>query len=127
MSVRYARATSTLVLPAPGAAQDAAAGQRAFNLCRARDAVDQDGRNGIGPNLHGSFGSRTRSAEGFRHSPAMRGKVGEGLTWTGEVPRACLADSKAVVPAGSMTFAGLRNPQQPNDRVACLRQATGAP
>lgn len=37
-----------------------------------------------------------------------------------------IADPKAVVPAGSMSFAWLRNAQQRGDLIACLRQATGA-
>jgi len=49
-----------------------------------------------------------------------------GLTWSEEQPRAYLRDPEAVVPAGSMAYAGLRNDQQMNDLIAYLRQATGA-
>lgn len=127
MDLRPALLTVALCA-APGfaAAQDAAAGQRVFNQCRACHTVDQGGRNGVGPNLHGIFGRRAGSIEGFRYSAPMRAKAGEGLTWNEDTLRAYIADPKAVVPAGSMSFAGVRNPQQLNDLIAYLRQATGA-
>jgi cytochrome c len=56
----------------------------------------------------------------------MRGKAEEGLTWNEANLRAYIANPKAVVPAGSMAFAGLRNEQQLNDLIAYLRRATGA-
>ena len=127
MSVRSALlAIAFLALPAAAWAQDAAAGQRVFNQCRACHTVDQGGRNGVGPNLHGIFGRRAASIEGFRYSAPMRAKAGEGLTWDDATLRAYIADPKAVVPAGSVSFAGLRNEQQLNDLMAYLRQASGA-
>jgi cytochrome c len=119
-------ALTAMAAPHLARAQDAAAGQRAFNQCRACHTVDQGGRNGVGPNLHGVFDRRAGSIEGFRYSAPMRAKAAEGLTWTEANLRAYIADPKAVVPAGSMSFAGLRNPQQVDDLIAYLRQATGA-
>jgi cytochrome c len=120
--------TLALAVAAPGiaAAQDAAAGQRVFNQCRACHTVEQGGRNGVGPNLHGVIGRKAGSIEGFRYSPAMRAKAEGGLTWDEATLRAYIANPKEVVPAGSMSFVGLRNEQQLNDLMAYLRQATGA-
>ncbi len=127
MSVRFAVLGSVLLaLPTMASAQDAAAGQRVFNQCRACHTIDQGGRNGVGPNLHGIFGRRAASIEGFRYSAPMRTKASEGLTWDEATLRAYIADPKAVVPAGSMSFPGLRNEQQLNDLIAYLRQASGA-
>mgnify|MGYP002780486126 FL=1 len=106
-------------------AQDAAAGQRVFNQCRACHTVEQGGRNGVGPNLHGLFGRKAGSIENFRYSASMREKAAGGLTWTEETLRAYIANPKAVVPAGSMSYVGLRNEQQMNDLIAYLRQAAG--
>jgi len=106
-------------------AQDAAAGQRVFNQCRACHTIDQGGRNGVGPNLHGLIGRRAGSVDGFRYSPSMREKAEGGLVWNEENLRAYIRDPKAVVPAGSMSFVGLRNDQQMNDLIAYLRQAAG--
>ena len=110
----------------PAVAQDAAAGQRVFGQCRACHTVEQGGRNGVGPNLHRLFGRRAATVEGFRFSPSMRERAAGGLTWDDETLRAYLRDPKAVVPGGSMAFAGLRNDQQLNDLMAYLRQAAGA-
>ncbi|MBR0682646.1 cytochrome c family protein [Roseomonas eburnea] len=119
-------ALALLTAPAVASAQDAAAGQRVFNQCRACHTVDQGGRNGVGPNLHGVFGRRAGSIEGFRYSAPMRAKSAEGLTWNEATLRAYIADPKGIVPAGSMAFAGLRSEQQLNDLIAYLRQAAGA-
>lgn len=113
-------------LPAGASAQDAAAGQRVFNQCRACHTVEAGGRNGVGPNLHGLFGRKAGSIEGFRYSAAMREKAAGGLTWEEATLRAYIANPKEVVPAGSMSYAGLKNEQQMTDLLAYLRQAAGA-
>ncbi len=99
---------------------DAAAGQRVFNQCRACHTINEGGRNGVGPNLHGVVGRAAGSVEGFRYSAAMQ-EWREGKSWTEENLRAYLADPKAVIPRGSMSFAGLRNPQQITDVIAYLK------
>ena len=119
-------AAPLLMAPSFASAQDADAGQRVFNQCRACHTVDQGGRNGVGPNLYGVFDRRAGAVEGFRYSATMRAKAEEGLTWNEANLRAYIINPKAVVPAGSMAFAGLRNEQQLNDLIAYLRRATGA-
>ena len=118
--------TSLLMAPSFASAQDADAGQRVYNQCRACHTVDQGGRNGVGPNLYGVFDRAAGSVDGFRYSAALRTKAGEGLKWDEATLRAYLANPKAVIPGGSMAFAGLRNEQQLNDLIAYLRRATGA-
>lgn len=115
-------ALGVAVAPSPAAAQDAAAGQRVFNACRACHTVDAGGRNGVGPNLHGVVGRKAASVEAFRYSAPMREKAGAGLAWTEDTLRAYLRDPKSVVPGGSMSYPGLRNDQQMNDLIAYLKQ-----
>jgi cytochrome c len=124
--VRWMMMAALMLAPGVAAAQDAAAGQRVFNQCRACHTVDQGGRNGVGPNLYGIFGRKAASIEGFRYSAAMKAKAEEGLAWDEATLRAYIANPKAVVPAGSMSYVGLRNEQQMNDLIAYLKQATGA-
>jgi cytochrome c len=119
--------SAVLSAAAPAAAQDAAAGQRVFNQCRACHTVEQGGRNGVGPNLHGMFGRPAAAVEGFRYSAAMRTKAEAGLVWTPETLAPYLRNPREAVPGGSMAFAGLRNEQQLADLIAYLLQATGAP
>ena len=117
--------------PFAALAQDAPAGnaengQRLFNQCRACHTANEGGRNGVGPNLYRVYGRAAGSIEGFRYSAPMRAKAGEGLVWNEANLRAYLADPKAVVPAGTMSFAGFKdNAQNISDVIAYLRQVGG--
>lgn len=105
----------------PAAAQDAAAGQRAFAQCRACHTIEAGARNGVGPNLHAVVGRRAGGIEGFRYSPSLRARAEGGLTWDEDTLRAYLRDPKAVVPGGSMSYPGLRDEQRLDDLLAYLR------
>jgi cytochrome c len=111
-----------LAVPQPARAQDAAAGQRVFNQCRACHTINEGGRAGVGPNLHGVVGRKAASIEGFRYSAPMREKAAGGLIWTEETLHDYIQHPKEVVPAGSMSFPGLRDDQQLNDLIAYLKQ-----
>lgn len=108
------------------AAQDAAAGQRVFNQCRACHTVEQGGRNGVGPNLHGLFGRTAGTVSGFRYSAPMKARGEGGLAWNAETLAPYLRNPREVVAGGSMAFAGLRSDQQIADLITYLQQATGA-
>jgi len=105
-------------IAAPAFAQDAEAGQRVFNQCRACHNADKGGRNGVGPNLWGIVDRKAASIEGFRYSTNMRTLGEGGHVWTIENLTAYITNPKAVVPQGSMAFAGLRNEQQLKDLLA---------
>lgn len=108
----------------PGVARaqgDAEAGQRVFNQCRACHTINEGGRNGVGPNLWGIVGRRAASIDGFRYSANMREVATGGHVWTVENLRAYITNPKAVVPRGSMSYAGLRNEAQLNDLIAYLQ------
>jgi len=113
---------------APARAQDAgdpAAGQRVFNQCRACHVIENNGRNGVGPNLHGIVGRRAASIENFRYSQNMRTLGEQNHTWTEANLRAYLRNPKDVAPQGTMAFPGLRNDQQLNDVIAYLKTQSG--
>lgn len=124
-----AASISLLALALPAAAQEAAgdpaAGQRVFNQCRACHVIDNNGRNGVGPNLHGVVGRRAASIENFRYSANMRALGEQGHVWTLDNLRAYLRNPKEVAPQGIMSFPGLRNEQQINDVLAYLRSQSG--
>ncbi len=107
-------------LAAPATAQDVAAGQRVFNQCRACHVIENNGRNGVGPNLHGIVGRTAGIIDGFRYSANLKEKAGEGLTWDEDTLRAYITNPKAILPAGAMSYPGLRNEQQLNDLIAYL-------
>ena len=117
-----AAAAALTIGTAPAAfAQDAAAGQRVFNQCRACHTVEAGGRNGVGPNLHGIAGRRAAAVDGFRYSANMRQLAEGGLTWTDENLGRYLTNPKDVVPQGSMAFAGVRNDEQRANLIAYLK------
>jgi cytochrome c len=105
----------------PAAAQDAEAGRRVYNQCRACHTIDAGGRNGVGPNLHGVVGRKAGAIDGFRYSASLKEKAEGGLAWSEETLRAYIANPKAVIPAGSMSYPGLKNEQQLNDLIAFLK------
>jgi cytochrome c len=110
---------------AQDAAGDPAAGQRVFNQCRACHIIENNGRNGVGPNLYGVVGRRAASIEGFRYSANMRTLGEGGHVWTPDNLRAYLRNPKDVAPQGIMSFPGLRNDQQLSDIIAYLRSQGG--
>jgi len=114
--------TAAATVPGLASAQsaDAAAGQRVFNQCRACHTPDQGGRNGVGPNLWGIVGRNAASIEGFRYSANLRELAGGGLVWNEDRLRAYIANPKAVVPTGTMSYPGLRNEEQLNNLIAYL-------
>ncbi|MCC7281570.1 MAG: cytochrome c family protein [Acetobacteraceae bacterium] len=105
---------------------DADAGKRIFAQCRACHVTDRGARSPVGPNLYGVFGRTAGTLEGFRFSEPMKKKGAEGLVWNNQTIRAYIANPRAVVPGGSMVFAGIRNEKQLNDLIAYLRKETGA-
>lgn len=117
---------TVLLAAAPAIAQaqsagDAEAGRRVFNQGRACHTIESGGRSGVGPNLFGIVGRRAASIEAFRYSANMRELGAAGHTWTVDHLRAYITNPKAVVPRGTMSFAGLRNETQLNDLLAFLQ------
>jgi len=101
-------------------AQDATAGARVFNTCRACHTINEGGRAGVGPNLWGIVGRRAASVEGFRYSANFRTLGEAGHIWTEENIRRYITNPKDVAPQGIMAYPGLRNEQQMNDLMAYL-------
>ena len=101
---------------------DATRGERLFNQqCKSCHTVDKDGRNGIGPNLHGMFGHKAGAMQGFAFSEAMQKS---GIVWDDKSVAEYLKDPKARVPDGKMVFAGLKQQAQLDDMIAYLKKAT---
>jgi cytochrome c len=118
-------AAALAALPLAAAAGDAEAGRRVYTQCRACHTVEAGGRHGVGPNLHALFGRKAAAIEGFRYSAALREQAAAGLVWTEETVAAYVANPRALVPGGSMTFVGIRSEAQIADLLAYLREAAG--
>jgi cytochrome c len=110
-----------LALPSPArAAGDPVRGAEIFRKCVTCHTVESGGRNRVGPRLHGVFGRRAGTVEGFRYSDALRAS---GLVWDEATLDAYLKDSEGFVP-GTRMYGGLTLDQDRTDVIAYLRQAT---
>jgi cytochrome c len=113
-----ATASLLALLSAPAfAAGDASAGAQLFGACAGCHSLDA-GRHLTGPSLHGIFGRKAGTAEGFvRYSEALRKS---GLIWNEKTLEAWLADPQALVPGNVMTFPGITNQRSRDNLVAFL-------
>ena len=104
-------------------AQDPAAGERVFRACMACHALEE-GKNKVGPHLHGLFGREAGSVEGFRYSPAM---AESGIVWNEETLKEYLANPRQYIPGNRMVYPGGRNEQDLENLIAYLRTLSDDP
>ncbi|HEY0435471.1 MAG TPA: cytochrome c family protein [Phenylobacterium sp.] len=109
-------------LPAPFNTADLSNGQSKFALCQTCHTLVEGGPNMTGPNLHGVFGRKAASKEGFNYSDALKAA---GWTWDAAHLDTWIADPKAALPGTKMTFAGMKDPKDRTDTIAYLMVQTG--
>lgn len=97
-------ATGESLLPVPAATPTAAMGEQIFKRCAACHTIDKDGRNGIGPNLHGVVGRALASHPDFPYSDALKAKGG---VWNEAALDAWLENPMKDIPGARMSFAGI--------------------
>src|SRR3954451_7730066 len=102
-----------------GNAQDAAAGEKVFVVCKACHQIGETAKNGVGPVLNGLIGRKAGSVPGYSYSDANKNS---GITWDETTFREYIKDPKAKVPGTKMIYAGLKDEQKTNDLVAFLKQ-----
>lgn len=100
-------------------AQDAAAGEKVFAVCKACHQIGETAKNGVGPELNGVIGRKSGSAPGYNYSAANKNS---GLTWDEPTFREYIKDPKAKVPGTKMIYAGLKDEKKIGDLVAFLKQ-----
>jgi cytochrome c len=100
-------------------AQDAAAGEKTFAVCKACHQIGETGKNSIGPVLNGVIGRPAGSYPGFSYSDANKKS---GLTWDEATFREYISNPKAKIPGTKMIYAGLKDEQKITDLLAYLKQ-----
>jgi len=101
------------------AAQDAAAGENTFKVCKACHQIGEGAKNAVGPVLNGIVGRTAGTAEGYNYSDANKNS---GLTWDEATLTVYLKDPKAKVPGTKMAFPGLKKDEDIANVIAYLKQ-----
>ena len=114
-----------VVLPALAQEGDPAEGEKVFKRCQACHVI-KDKTNRVGPYLLGVYGRTAGTAEGYKYSDAMKKAGEEGLVWNDENLHKYLENPKGEVKGNKMAFAGLKKPEERDNVIAYLKQATGS-
>lgn len=114
-------AAASVMVAAPAAAQEADKGERVFKKCQTCHSLAAGEHTDKGPSLHGIFGRKAGTAEGYAYSEAMKAAT---VVWSEETLDAFLADAQGVVPGNTMNFSALRKPEDRTAVIAYLREAS---
>jgi cytochrome c len=92
---------------APALAEgDAAAGEKAFAVCKACHQIGPGAKNLVGPELNGLIGRKAGTVAGYNYSPANKDS---GITWDEAELQKYLANPQAVVKGTKMLFPGFKD------------------
>lgn len=112
-----AQQAAVAALPAPYNAASYEAGRRVFAQCRSCHVIQAGAPHRVGPNLHGVFGRRVGTAEGFTYSQAVQGA---DFVWDADHLDHWLQNPQTFLPGNRMAFAGVRDETQRRDLIAYL-------
>ena len=99
-------------------------GAAVFKKCGACHTAEAGGANKTGPNLHNIVGAEIANHNGFKTTDSLNGIGG---TWTYEKLEDYLENPKRLAPKGSMSFAGLKKPQERAAMIKFLMSVTENP
>jgi len=103
---------------APAAAVAASdAKPAAYAQCAACHSVEP-GKHGIGPSLHGVYGTKAGDIPGYAFSDKLKAS---GLTWDDATLDKWLAGPMKLVPGTKMTYAGMSDPAKRAEIIAYLK------
>jgi cytochrome c len=107
-------------------AQDAAAGQKTFVVCRACHQIGPNAKDAVGPVLNGVVGRPAGTYPGYNYSTANKDS---GITWDEATLQKYLANPQAVVKGTKMIFPGIKDPEKVKNVIAFLKtfKADGSP
>lgn len=108
-----------LAVSTPALAEgDVAKGEKVFRKCIACHTLEE-GKNKVGPSLHGVFGRQAGSLEDYKYSTVM---VDSGIVWDDENMDGYLKKPRAFMKGTKMAFAGIKKDDQRADLIAFLKE-----
>jgi cytochrome c len=113
-------ALAAIASAAPSYAQDAAAGEKVFAVCKACHQVGPTAKNAVGPALNGLF--RTRKAGTWPDYKYSAAYAALDKTWDHDNFTIYIKDPRGVTPGTKMAYAGLKDEQKIKDLIAFLDQ-----
>jgi cytochrome c len=101
---------------------DGSRGAKLFRTCAACHTVTPDGKHRAGPTLHGLFGRRAGSRNGYPYSKALKSA---DLVWTEEtVSRLFEVGPEVLTPGSKMPLQRMPDPDDRADLIAYLKRVT---
>jgi cytochrome c len=100
-------------------AQNAAAGEKGFIVCKACHQIGPGAEIAVGPVLNGVVGRKAGTFPGYTYSPANKDS---GIVWTPEELDKYLTNPQAVIPHTKMIFPGIKDGQKRKDVIAYLER-----
>ena len=100
-------------------AQDAAAGEKVFGVCKACHQIGETAKNSVGPQLNGIIGRKAGTVPGYNYTAANKES---GITWDEATFREYIKNPKAKIPGTKMIYAGLKDEKRIADLTAYLKQ-----
>ena len=114
-------AGAMLAFPAWAAsAEDLAAGKASFAKCKACHSLEE-GKNEIGPSLHGLFGRKAGTAPKFNYSASNKSS---GIVWKEDTLFKYLENPQKFVPGTKMVFPGIKSEKERHALIEYLEEAT---
>jgi cytochrome c len=120
MALKILAAAATVVIASAGMAraQDVAAGETKFHICKTCHQIGENAKNFIGPVLNGVVGRKAGTYPGYNYSDANKNS---GLTWDEATLKEYLKNPKAKVPGTKMVFPGFTREEDIDNVIAYLK------